>query len=167
MRRCQEKVAVRRAAKRGSSQGEALIPRRARTLSQCIRRDHMIYRGFILLLALIVTIGLAYSRRRKCWDDTIRNHWTNWRSGNLSSMDETRSAFTQKYGHFAPELRCRTLGEVRAPPFGRDQSAEFRLVGQGPRGRHRGMVRQRPKVGDSSLIFNTPRPCGAVIELAA
>ena len=51
------------------------------------------------------------------WDNTIQNHWTNWRSGNLSSMDKTRSGFARKYGYFAARIKMPNAGRGAWPAF--------------------------------------------------
>lgn len=51
------------------------------------------------------------------WDPTITNHWTNWRTGNLSSMDKFKAGFASKYGYFACRIKMPNAGQGAWPAF--------------------------------------------------
>jgi beta-glucanase (GH16 family) len=51
------------------------------------------------------------------WDPTITNHWTNWRTDNLSSMDKFKAGFASKYGYFASRIKMPNAGQGAWPAF--------------------------------------------------
>jgi beta-glucanase (GH16 family) len=52
------------------------------------------------------------------YDPTITNHWTNWRSGAMSSMDRNdASGFAQRFGYFEARMRMPQAGQGAFPAF--------------------------------------------------